>query len=109
MLENHNQQSKLQEDPVHEAAPSSIDGTDEQYNRISSIQESKSSEFRSGFKKGWTHWQKTCEHWYAEFTSVNSENIEGVVERTYLTAFPEMKGKYCFSLCKNADELGAIL
>ena len=109
MPEIYYQQSKLQENPVHEAEPSSIDGTDEQYNRISSIQESRSSESKGGFKKGWTHWQKPCEHWYAEFTSVKSENIEGAVKRTYLTAFPEMKGKYCFSLCENANGLGAIL
>ena len=109
MPEKYNQQSKLQENPVHEAEPSFIDGTDEQYNRISSIQESRSSESRSAFKKGWTHWQKPCKHWYAEFTSMESKNIEGEVERTYLTAFPEMKEKYCFSLCENADELGAIL
>ena len=31
------------------------------------------------------------------------------VERKYLAAFPEMKGKYCFYLCESADGLGAIL
>ena len=109
MPENNNQLSKLQENPVHEAEPSSIDGTDEQYNQISSIQESRYSESKGGFKKGWTHWQKPCEHWYMEFRSVESEDIEGEDERADLTAFPEMKGKYCFSPCKNADESGAIL
>ena len=109
MPEIYYQQSKLQENPVHEAKPSSTDGTDEQYNRFSSIQGSRSSESRNGFKKSWTHWQKPCEHWYTEFTSMESKNIEGEVEKTYLTAFPEIKVKYCFSLCENADELGAIL
>lgn len=36
-------------------------------------------------------------------------NIAEEVERKYLTAFPEMKGKYCFYLCESADGLGAIL
>ena len=31
------------------------------------------------------------------------------VEREYLTAFPEMKGKYSFHLCKSADGIGASL
>ena len=35
-------------------------------------------------------------------------NISEEVERKYLTAFPEMKDKYCFFLCESADGLGAI-
>ena len=35
--------------------------------------------------------------------------ISSMLKKGEMTAFPEMKGKYCFSLCKNADELGAIL
>lgn len=31
------------------------------------------------------------------------------VEKEYLTAFPEMKGKYCFYQCESADGLGAII
>ena len=38
-----------------------------------------------------------------------AENIAEKMEREYLTAFPEMKGKYCFYLCESADGLGAIL
>lgn len=38
-----------------------------------------------------------------------AENIAEEVERKYLAAFPEMKGKYCFFLCESADGLGAIL
>ena len=38
-----------------------------------------------------------------------TESIEAEVERKYLAAFPEMKGKYCFYLCESADGLGAIL
>lgn len=38
-----------------------------------------------------------------------AEGIAEKVERKYLTAFPEMKGKYCFYLCESADGLGAIL
>lgn len=43
---------------------------------------------------------------------INPEKAESIaeeVERKYLTAFPEMKGKYCFYLCESADGLGAIL
>ena len=36
-------------------------------------------------------------------------SIAEEVERKYLAAFPEMKGKYCFYLCESADGLGAIL
>ncbi len=35
--------------------------------------------------------------------------IEERVEREYLTAFPEMKGKYSFHLCESADGIGARL
>ena len=35
--------------------------------------------------------------------------IREQVERKYLTAYPEMKGKYSFYLCKSADGLGASL
>lgn len=35
--------------------------------------------------------------------------IEERVEREYLTAFPEMKGKYSFHLCESADGIGAGL
>lgn len=35
--------------------------------------------------------------------------IEERVEREYLTAFPEMKGKYGFHLCESADGIGARL
>ena len=38
-----------------------------------------------------------------------TETIAAEVERKYLTAFPGMKGKYCFYLCESADGLGAIL
>ena len=38
-----------------------------------------------------------------------AESIAEEVERKYLAAFPEMKGKYCFRLCESADGLGAIL
>ena len=38
-----------------------------------------------------------------------AENIAETVEKQYLAAFPEMKGKYCFYLCESADGLGAIL
>ena len=38
-----------------------------------------------------------------------AESIAEQVERKYLAAFPEMKGKYCFFLCESADGLGAIL
>lgn len=38
-----------------------------------------------------------------------AETIAAEVEKKYLTAFPEMKGKYCFYLCESADGLGAIL
>ena len=36
-------------------------------------------------------------------------SIAEEVERKYLTAFPEMKGKYGFYLCESADGLGATL
>ena len=36
-----------------------------------------------------------------------AEEIEASVGRKYLTAYPEMKGKYSFHLCKSADGLGA--
>ena len=32
-----------------------------------------------------------------------AEAIAGEVERKYLAAFPEMKGKYSFHLCESAD------
>ncbi|MBQ4382653.1 MAG: GHMP kinase, partial [Oscillospiraceae bacterium] len=32
-----------------------------------------------------------------------ADHIRGEVERKYLTAFPEMKGKYSFHLCSSAD------
>ncbi|MBE5862613.1 MAG: GHMP kinase [Lachnospiraceae bacterium] len=35
--------------------------------------------------------------------------IEERVEREYLTAFPEMKGKYSFHLCESADGIGIRL
>ena len=35
--------------------------------------------------------------------------VEERVEREYLTAFPEMKGKYSFHLCESADGIGAGL
>ena len=36
-------------------------------------------------------------------------SIAEEVERKYLAAFPEMKGKYCFYQCESADGHGAIL
>ena len=36
-------------------------------------------------------------------------DVEERVEREYLTAFPEMKGKYSFHLCESADGIGAGL
>ncbi len=36
-----------------------------------------------------------------------TESIRGEVERKYLTAFPEMTGKYSFHLCSSADGIGA--
>ena len=36
-------------------------------------------------------------------------SIKEEVEKKYLAAFPEMKGKYSFYLCESADGLGAIL
>lgn len=36
-------------------------------------------------------------------------NIQEEVERKYLTAYPEMNGKYSFHLCKSADGIGANL
>ena len=38
-----------------------------------------------------------------------SGEIAERVERAYLTAFPEMKGKYSFHLCESADGIGARL
>ena len=35
-----------------------------------------------------------------------ADEIRESVERKYLTAYPEMKGKYSFHLCKSADGLG---
>ena len=35
--------------------------------------------------------------------------VEERVEREYLTAYPEMKGKYSFHLCESADGIGAGL
>ena len=35
--------------------------------------------------------------------------IQETVERQYLTAFPEMKGKYSFHLCRSADGIGEDL
>lgn len=37
------------------------------------------------------------------------DDIKESVERKYLTAYPEMKGKYSFHLCKSADGIGARL
>lgn len=37
------------------------------------------------------------------------DSIREQVERKYLTAFPEMKGKYSFHICKSADGVGGIL
>lgn len=36
-----------------------------------------------------------------------ADDIREVVERKYLTAFPEMKGKYSFHLCESADGLAS--
>jgi len=36
-----------------------------------------------------------------------TEAIAEAVERKYLAAFPEMKGKYSFHLCRSADGIGA--
>ena len=36
-------------------------------------------------------------------------SIAEKVESKYLSAYPEMKGKYCFYLCESADGLGEIL
>ena len=41
--------------------------------------------------------------------SSEAESIAENVEKRYLAACPEMKGKYCFYLCESADGLGAIL
>ncbi|MBP5231502.1 MAG: GHMP kinase [Clostridia bacterium] len=41
---------------------------------------------------------------------VNPDKVDGIresVERKYLTAYPEMNGKYSFHLCESADGLGA--
>lgn len=35
-----------------------------------------------------------------------ADSIREEVERKYLTAFPEMAGKYSFHLCESADGLG---
>ena len=43
---------------------------------------------------------------------VDPEKVDSIreeVEKKYLTAYPEMKGKYSFHLCKSADGLGASL
>jgi len=37
------------------------------------------------------------------------DDIKESVERKYLTAYPDMKGKYSFHLCKSADGIGARL
>ena len=34
------------------------------------------------------------------------DDIREEVERKYLTAFPEMRGKYSFHLCESADGVG---
>ena len=36
-------------------------------------------------------------------------NIREQVERKYLDAYPEMKGKYSFHLCESADGIGCAL
>ena len=38
-----------------------------------------------------------------------ADAIKETVEQKYLTAFPEMKGKYSFHLCKSADGIGVNL
>ena len=38
-----------------------------------------------------------------------TDSIREQVERKYLTAFPEMKGKYSFHICKSADGVGGVL
>lgn len=38
-----------------------------------------------------------------------SDSIRERVEREYLTAYPEMKGKYSFHLCESADGIGEVL
>lgn len=38
-----------------------------------------------------------------------TDSIEEEVERKYLTAYPEMKGKYSFHICSSADGLGVDL
>lgn len=38
-----------------------------------------------------------------------AEQIAEEVEKKYLTAYPEMKGKYSFHLCESADGIGARL
>ncbi len=38
-----------------------------------------------------------------------AEDIASSVEKRYLAAYPEMKGKYSFHLCKSADGIGARL
>ncbi len=38
-----------------------------------------------------------------------ADDIAEAVEKKYLTAYPEMKGKYSFHLCKSADGIGARL
>ena len=43
---------------------------------------------------------------------VNPDKVDSIrenVERKYLTAYPEMTGKYSFHLCKSADGIGARL
>ena len=35
-----------------------------------------------------------------------TDDIREEVERKYLTAFPEMRGKYSFHLCESADGIG---
>ncbi len=38
-----------------------------------------------------------------------TDSIREIVERKYLSAFPEMKGKYSFHLCESADGIGVEL
>ena len=39
-------------------------------------------------------------------TDIDNIIIREEVERKYLTAFPEMRGKYSFHLCESADGVG---
>ena len=36
------------------------------------------------------------------------DSIRAEVEQKYLTAYPEMKGKYSFHLCESADGVGGV-